>query len=82
MEDQSLRRTGSAHGNRWGVILAGGDGTRLRPLTELIAGDDRPKQFCPLLGGKTLLELTRQRVARAVPAEQTLFVVTRKHERF
>lgn len=82
MEDQSLRRTGSAHGNRWGVILAGGDGTRLRPLTKLIAGDERPKQFCPLLGRMTLLELTRRRVALSLPFEQTLFVVTRKHERF
>ncbi|HWT03746.1 MAG TPA: sugar phosphate nucleotidyltransferase [Pyrinomonadaceae bacterium] len=82
MEDRCLKRTGSSHRNRWGVILAGGDGTRLRPLTKLIAGDDRPKQFCPLLGGKTLLELTRRRVARTIPMEQTLFVVTRKHERF
>jgi mannose-1-phosphate guanylyltransferase len=82
MEGCDLKRTGSEGGDRWGVILAGGDGTRLRPLTKLIAGDDRPKQFCPLLGRKTLLELTRLRVARALPAEQTLFVVTRKHERF
>ncbi|HKQ51522.1 MAG TPA: sugar phosphate nucleotidyltransferase [Pyrinomonadaceae bacterium] len=82
MDDSHLKRTNSLRGNRWGVILAGGDGTRLRPLTELIAGDDRPKQFCPILGGKTLLEQTRRRVARAVLPEQTLFVVTRKHERF
>jgi Nucleotidyl transferase len=32
----------------WAVILAGGDGVRLRPLSRLISGDDRPKQFCPL----------------------------------
>ena len=82
MEGHGLKRTGSSRRNRWGVILAGGDGTRLRPLTKVIAGDDRPKQFCPLLGGKTLLELTRRRVERALPSEQTLFVVTWKHERF
>ncbi len=39
-------------GRHWGVILAGGDGERLRPLTRLIAGDDRPKQFCPFAGRK------------------------------
>jgi len=27
----------------WGVILAGGDGVRLRSMTRNIAGDDRPK---------------------------------------
>jgi nucleotidyltransferase-like protein len=28
-----------------GIILAGGDGTRLSALTRRLAGDDRPKQF-------------------------------------
>ena len=27
---------------RWAVILAGGDGTRLKNLTRFICGDDRP----------------------------------------
>ncbi len=67
---------------RWGVILAGGDGTRLRALTKRITGDDTPKQFCPLLGRETLLEQTRRRVAPAIPPEQSLVVVTRTHERF
>jgi len=31
----------------WASILAGGDGTRLRPLTTQIVGDARPTQFCP-----------------------------------
>jgi mannose-1-phosphate guanylyltransferase len=68
--------------NRWAVILAGGDGTRLRPLTMSISGDERPKQFCPIIGGRTLLEQTRRRVALSVAAKQTVTVVTRTHEVF
>ena len=67
---------------RWGIILAGGDGVRLRPLTRFICGDDRPKQFCSLLGEGTLLEQTRRRAQRAIPAEQTIFAVTRSHENY
>jgi mannose-1-phosphate guanylyltransferase len=67
---------------RWAVILAGGNGMRLGPLTRLIAGDERPKQFCTILGGETLLDQTRRRVSLAVPPEQTMFVVTQTHERF
>jgi len=58
---------------RWGVILAGGDGTRLQPLTRLACGDNRPKQFCPLLGGKTLLAQTRKRIARMSHPDHDLF---------
>ena len=68
--------------HRWGVILAGGDGTRLQPLTRLACGDNRPKQFCPLLGGKTLLAQTRKRVAKTIDPDRVLFVLTKKHERF
>ena len=65
---------------RWSVVLAGGDGVRLRALTRFICGDDRPKQFCPLLGERTLLEQTRRRAEQTIPPEQTLFAVTRAHQ--
>jgi mannose-1-phosphate guanylyltransferase len=66
----------------WAVILAGGEGARLRPLTRLLSGDDRPKQFCSLAGPRSLLADTMSRVgARADPA-RTLHVVCSKHERF
>jgi mannose-1-phosphate guanylyltransferase len=78
----TFEKGGSRVADRWAIILAGGDGTRLRPLTRVIAGDERPKQFCALLGHETLLDQTRARVALAVPPAQTLYVLTRKHEPF
>lgn len=68
--------------DRWAVILAGGDGTRLQSMTRAIAGDNRPKQFVPVIGGSTLLDQTRRRVALSVNPAQTLIVVTQKHRRF
>ncbi|HEY4089484.1 MAG TPA: sugar phosphate nucleotidyltransferase [Bryobacteraceae bacterium] len=66
----------------WAVVLAGGDGVRLRPLSRLIAGDDRPKQFCRIFGDRTLLAQTRARLAPVVEDDRTLFVLTKSHETY
>src|SRR5215475_9931782 len=55
---------------------------RLRPLTQHISGDQRPKQFCPILDGETLLDRTRRRAALLVPEERQVIVVSRPHERY
>ena len=68
--------------DRWAVILAGGDGTRLQSLTRAITGDNRPKQFVPVIGASTLLNHTRRRVASSIDPSHTLIVVTQKHRRF
>jgi mannose-1-phosphate guanylyltransferase len=68
--------------SHWGVILAGGEGTRLRSLTRMIAGDERPKQFCNVLGNETLLQQTARRVAGVVRPCRTKVVMTRGHEPF
>ena len=64
------------------MVLAGGDGVRLHALTHLITGEPRPKQFCNFFGGKTLLAHTRDRIAPIFDEEQTLFALTRGHERY
>ena len=66
----------------WAIILAGGDGTRLKSLTRKIAGDERPKQFCSVLGRATLLEETQRRAALELPEERTLYIVNQAHEPF
>jgi mannose-1-phosphate guanylyltransferase len=52
----------------------------LQSLTLKIAGDSRPKQFCPLISGESLLAQTRARLEPLFNVDRELFVVTRAHE--
>jgi mannose-1-phosphate guanylyltransferase len=80
---QHTSRTGNAAPNdEWAVILAGGDGSRLKTLTRQITGDERPKQFCSVMGGATLLEETQRRSVLELSRERTLYVVNQAHEKF
>ncbi|HEV2200121.1 MAG TPA: sugar phosphate nucleotidyltransferase [Bryobacteraceae bacterium] len=67
---------------RWGVVLAGGDGLRLRRLTRIVCGDERPKQFCPLLGNHSLLQDARQRAERSICPDQILYSLTQAHRNY
>ena len=67
-------------GEVWGIILAGGDGTRLQCLTARIEGDTRPKQFCRLTGDESLLTQTWRRISPLIDVGRMITVVTRKHE--
>lgn len=60
-------------------MLAGGEGTRLRPLVRRVWGEDRPKQYVPLLGPRSLLRQTLDRVALRVPVSRTVVVTVRAH---
>lgn len=71
-----------ARSERAAVILAGGDGSRLKSLTRLLAGDERPKQFSPIFGNQTLLDKTRTRIAKSIAPEKTYFSLTKKHRRY
>jgi mannose-1-phosphate guanylyltransferase len=65
---------------KYAVILAGGDGSRLKSLTRAITGDERPKQFCPILNNETLLDVTRKRVELKIKPQNILYSLTQKHE--
>ena len=56
----------------YAVILAGGGGTRLWPLSR----PDRPKPFLPLLGDRTLLRATFDRLVPGLLAAADVVVVT------
>jgi len=66
----------------WAVLLAGGDGVRLRELTRRIAGDSRPKQFCRIIGEQSLFRETRKRLDPLFIRDRQVFVFSRAHERY
>jgi mannose-1-phosphate guanylyltransferase len=70
------------HGNPWSIILAGGEGRRLRELTTTRAGVTVPKQFCSLNGGPSLLGETVRRAQGLSKLDRILVVVSARHERF
>jgi mannose-1-phosphate guanylyltransferase len=57
------------------VILAGGGGTRLRPISR----PDRPKPFLPLLGSETLFQRTVGRIAPLVGPDDIYCVTDRRY---
>lgn len=66
-------------GNLWGIILAGGEGVRVRHLMRRVNGTDLPKQYCAVIGGRSMLQHTLDRVATVIPRHRILTVITRDH---
>jgi len=62
--------------NHYCIIMAGGVGSRFWPMSR----QSRPKQFIDILGiGKTFLQMTFERYARIVPAENILIVTSERY---
>ena len=61
------------------VVLAGGDGMRLRPLTERWLGRHVPKQYCAFTGTRSMLDHTIDRAACLCNPGRILTVVGRHH---
>ncbi len=68
--------------NLWGIVLAGGEGIRLRPLVARICGDQRPKQYASLLDSRTMLHQTLDRIRVLIPPERTVVVTMQSHLRY
>ncbi len=67
-------------GRVWSIVLAGGDGERVRPLVERWLGRHVPKQYCAFVGTRSMLEHTLDRAVRVSPPNQTVTVIARSHQ--
>lgn len=73
------RRAPPPGGATWAVVLAAGDGNRLRALTTTTGGVAVPKQFCSLRGGPSLLEEALQRATAVASVDRICVVVAEQH---
>jgi mannose-1-phosphate guanylyltransferase len=63
----------------WAVVLAAGEGSRLRGLTRNEHGIAVPKQFCSLQTGPCLLQEALQRASSVAPLSRICSVVAEQH---
>lgn len=67
-------------GQLWGIVLAGGDGTRVRTFLSHLCGDRGIKQFCAVIGRRSMLEHTLARVEMLIPRQRILVIVSEAHQ--
>ena len=68
--------------DRWGIILSGGNGTRLRDLVYRKRADYLPKQYLNFIGKRSMLEHTLHRAENLIPAQKLLIVIAKEHLQF
>jgi mannose-1-phosphate guanylyltransferase len=62
--------------NCYAVVMAGGAGTRLWPLSSR----DKPKHFLKLFGGRSLIELTVDKLRGHVPEDRIVILTSVKYQ--
>lgn len=70
------------NGRCWAVILAGGEGTRIKPLIERCLGKHCPKQYVTFCGTRSMIEHTFDRAVELVGEENTVTVIGAGHRKY
>jgi mannose-1-phosphate guanylyltransferase len=69
-------------GSLWVILLAAGDGRRVRAITNRPDGESVPKQFWSVDGQRSLLQRTIERATGLVPIRRVVPVVALQHRRW
>src|SRR5215813_2098714 len=63
----------------WGIVLAAGEGSRVRAFLSDLCGGRGIKQFCAILGRRSLVQATLDRVERLIARRRIMVVVSQHH---
>ncbi|GJL53042.1 MAG: mannose-1-phosphate guanylyltransferase [Nitrospirales bacterium] len=63
----------------WAIVLAGGEGERVRPLVQSWLGRHRPKQYCTFVGTRSMFQHTLHRAAKLTTPDRMVTVVAHGH---
>jgi len=69
-------------GKCWVIILAGGEGTRIKPLIEHCLGSHCPKQYVTFCGNRSMVEHTFDRAVELVGEERSVTVIGAGHRKY
>ncbi len=81
-EGVEMEHVTAERGRTWALVLSGGEGERLAPLTLQWLGHKRPKQYCSFAGTRSMLQHTYDRVLPVVPPDNIVTIIGRGHRIF
>ncbi|HSF09658.1 MAG TPA: sugar phosphate nucleotidyltransferase, partial [Nitrospirales bacterium] len=64
----------------WSIVLAGGEGERIRPSIQQWLGYPVPKQYCTFVGTRSMLQHTWDRADQIGLPRKKVTVVGRTHQ--
>jgi len=72
----------ASRSHRWGIVLSGGNGMRLREWVHSRRGDYLPKQYVNFIDQRSMLEHTWRRAEWLIPEQQLITVIAKEHLQF
>ena len=69
-------------GIRCGIVLSGGNGTRIEDFVSRLRGCKLPKQYDNFVGKGSMLEHTLHRAEKLIPAQRLFIVIAKEHLEF
>lgn len=78
-EGRNMRTRRHASAERCGIVLAAGEGKRVKDFVFGLRGDALPKQYVNFIGSLSLLQRAFGRAQRLIPPERLFTVISRAH---